>query len=117
MKITRTIKFAEYILGYIENMELHEVIRIEKVGRLGRNILKEESEKCGHKLMVLNTIEHEKKYECSLEDFLSVATEVKENLDDIPDTDNTSTTVEEDAEDSDLKDVPEDMAEEIDPQV
>ena len=50
MKITRTIKFKEYILGYLE--------------------------KCGHKLMILDTIEKERRYECSLEDFLSVAREI-----------------------------------------
>lgn len=50
MKITRTIKFKEYILGYLEKLEVHEVRRIEKVGRLSRDIIKEESEKCGHKL-------------------------------------------------------------------
>ena len=46
MKITRTIKFKEYILGYLEKLEVHEVRRIEKVGRLSRDIIKEESEKC-----------------------------------------------------------------------
>ena len=119
MKITRTIKFAEYVLGYIENMELHEVTRIEKVGRLGRNILKEESEKCGHKLMILNTVEHEKKYECTLEDFLSVAKEIKEDVtkEDTTDiSDNDATVKKEDTEDDELKDVPEDMADEINPQ-
>ena len=57
MKITRTIKFKEYILGYLEKLEVHEVRRIEKAGRLSRDIIKEESEKCGHKLMILDTIE------------------------------------------------------------
>lgn len=76
MKITRTIKFKEYILGYLEKLEVHEVRRIEKVGRLSRDIIKEESEKCGHKLMILDTIEKERRYECSLEDFLSVAREI-----------------------------------------
>ena len=76
MKITRTIKFKEYILGYLEKLEVHEVRRIEKAGRLSRDIIKEESEKCGHKLMILDTIEKERRYECSLEDFLSVAREI-----------------------------------------
>lgn len=76
MKITRTIKFKEYILGYIEKMQIYEVRRIERVGRLSRDIIKEESEKCGHKLMILDTNEKEKRYECSLEDFLSVAKEI-----------------------------------------
>ena len=76
MKITRTIKFKEYILGYLEKLEVHEVRRIEKVWRLSRDIIKEESEKCGHKLMILDTIEKERRYECSLEDFLSVAREI-----------------------------------------
>ena len=76
MKITRTIKFKEYILGYLEKLEVHEVQRIEKAGRLSRDIIKEESEKCGHKLMILDTIEKERRYECSLEDFLSVAREI-----------------------------------------
>lgn len=44
MKITRTIKFKEYILGYLEKLEVHEVRRIEKAGRLSRDIIKEESE-------------------------------------------------------------------------
>ena len=85
MKITRTIKFKEYILGYLEKLEVHEVRRIEKVGRLSRDIIKEESEKCGHKLMILDTIEKERRYECSLEDFLSISKEIplkdKENVD------------------------------------
>ena len=62
--------------GYLEKLEVHEVRRIEKVGRLSRDIIKEESEKCGHKLMILDTIEKERRYECSLEDFLSVAREI-----------------------------------------
>ena len=78
MKITRTIKFKEYILGYLEKLEVHEVRRIEKAGRLSRDIIKEESEKCGHKLMILDTIEKERRYECSLEDFLSVARDTEE---------------------------------------
>lgn len=85
MKITRTIKFKEYALGYLEKLEVHEVRRIEKAGRLNRNIIKEESEKCGHKLMILDTIEKERRYECSLEDFLSIAKEIplkdQENVD------------------------------------
>lgn len=85
MKIIRTIKFKEYILGYLEKLEVHEVRRIEKAGRLSRDIIKEESEKCGHKLMILDTIEKERRYECSLEDFLSVAREIplkdQENVD------------------------------------
>ena len=34
------------------------------------------AKECGHKAIILNTIVHEKRYECSLEDFLTIATEV-----------------------------------------
>lgn len=76
MKFTRTIRFNEYVIGYVDNMEIHEVKRVEKIGRLGRAILAEVTKECGHKAIILNTIVHERPYECSLEDFLSIATEV-----------------------------------------
>lgn len=76
MKFTRTVKFNEYVLGYVENMKIHEVKRVEKTGRLGRAILKELGEETGHKIIVLNTIQHEKRYECGLEEFLAIAKEV-----------------------------------------
>lgn len=75
MKFTRTVKFNEYVIGYVDNMEIHEVKRVEKTGRLGRAILAEVTKECGHKAIILNTIVHEKRYECSLEDFLTIATE------------------------------------------
>lgn len=76
MKFTRTVKYNEYVIGYVDNMEIHEVTRVEKVGRLGRKILADLTKETGHKCIVLNTIPHDKRYECSLEDFLSVATEI-----------------------------------------
>lgn len=76
MKFTRTVKFTEYVIGYVDNMEIHEVTRVEKVGRLGRSVLAEVTKECGHKAIVLNTIKHEKRYECSLEKFLEIATEI-----------------------------------------
>ena len=72
MKFTRTVKFNEYVIGYVDNMEIHEVKRVEKTGRLGRAILAEVTKECGHKAIILNTIVHEKHYECSL----TIATEV-----------------------------------------
>lgn len=76
MKFTRTVKFKTYVLGYVENMEIHEVTRVTKTGRLGRDIIKEVGKECGHKVIVLNTIESDKRYECELDDFLEIAKEV-----------------------------------------
>lgn len=76
MKFTRTVKYNEYVIGYVDNMEIHEVTRLEKVGRLGRKVLADLTKETGHKCIVLNTIQHDKRYECSLEDFLSVAKEI-----------------------------------------
>lgn len=78
MKFRRTVTINEYVLGYVENMEIHEVKRVEKTGRLGRRIPKELSNETGHRIIVLNTIKHQKTYECTLEDFLSISTEVTE---------------------------------------
>lgn len=78
MKFRRTVTINEYVLGYVENMEIHEVKRVEKTGRLGREIPKQLSKETGKRIMILNTIKHQKAYECSLEDFLSIATEVED---------------------------------------
>lgn len=81
MKFRRTVTINEYVLGYVENMEIHEVTRVEKTGRLGRAIPKQLSNETGKRVILLNTIKHQKTYECSLDDFLSIAKEVTEEPD------------------------------------